>query len=73
MNVVYADPLDEDISMHYNRLLNLQIEYQMLQNNVLRELQNGSVAMNYPIVKTNQLALNFQHMKSALTDQPKLI
>ena len=71
MNIVYADPIDQEIKMNYNRLLKLQIEYQMLQNNILRELHNNYVAVNYPIVKYNQLALNYQHMKSAMTEQPK--
>ena len=73
MNIVYADPIDQEIKMNYNRLLKLQIEYQILQNNILRELHNNSVAVNYPIVKYNQLALNYQHMKSAMTEQPKPI
>ena len=70
MNIVYADPIDQEIKMNYNRLLKLQIEYQILQNNILRELHNTSVAVNYPIIKYNQLALNYQHMKSATTEQP---
>ena len=73
MNIVYADPIDQEIKMNYNRLLKLQIEYQILQNNILRELHNNSVAVNYPIVKYNQLALNYQHMKTAMTEQPKPI
>ena len=73
MNIVYADPIDQEIKMNYNKLLKLQIEYQILQNNILRELHNNSVAVNYPIVKYNQLALNYQHMKSAMTEQPKPI
>ena len=73
MNIVYADPIDQEIKMNYNKLLKLQIEYQILQNNILRELHNNSVAINYPIVKYNQLALNYQHMKSAMTEQPKPI
>ena len=73
MNIVYADSIDQEIKMNYNRLLKLQIEYQILQNNILRELHNNSVAVNYPIVKYNQLALNYQHMKSAMTEQPKPI
>ena len=73
MNIVYADPIDQEIKMNYNRLLKLQIEYQNLQNNILRELHNNSVAVNYPIAKYNQLALNYQHMKSAMTEQPKPI
>ena len=73
MNIVYADPIDQEIKMNYNRLLKLQIEYQILQNNILRELHNNSVAVNYPIVKYNQLALHYQHMKSAMTEQPKPI
>ena len=71
MNIVYADPIDQEIKMNYNKLLKLQIEYQILQNNILRELHNNSVAVSYPIVKYNQLALNYQHMKSAMTEQPK--
>ena len=73
MNIVYADPIDQEIKMNYNRLLQLQIEYQILQNNILRELHNNSVAINYPIVKYNQLALNYQHMKSAMNEPPKPI
>ena len=73
MNIVYADPIDQEIKTNYNRLLKLQIEYQILQNNILRELHNNSVAVNFPIVKYNQLALNYQHMKSAMTEQPKPI
>ena len=73
MNIVYADPIDQEIKMNYNRLLKLQIEYQILQNNILKELHNNSVAVNYPIVKYNQLALNYQHMKTAMTEQPKPI
>ena len=71
MNIVYADPIDQEIKRNYNKLLKLQIDYQILQNNILRELYNNAVAINYPIVKYNQLALNYQHMKSALTEQPK--
>ena len=73
MNIVYSDPIDQEIKMNYNRLLKLQIEYQILQNNILRELHNNSVAVNYQIVKYNQLALNYQHMKTAMTEQPKPI
>ena len=73
MNIVHADPIDQEIKMNYNRLLKLQIEYQILQNNILRELHNNSVAVNYPIVKYNQLALNYQHMKSAMNEPPKPI
>ena len=73
MNIVYADPIDQEIKMNYNRLLKLQIEYQILQNNILRELHNNSVAVNYPIVKYNQLALNYQNMKSVLNEPPKPI
>ena len=73
MNLVYGDPLDQEIKMNYNRLLKLQIDYQIMQNNILKELHNNAVAINYPIVKYNQLALNYQHMKSAMTEQPKPI
>ena len=70
MGLVYGDPLDKEITVHYNNLLKLQIEYQIILNNILKELYNNPVAINYPIVKY-QLALNYQHMKSALTEQPK--
>ena len=73
MNVIYTDPIDKEIKIHYNELLKLQIEHQILQNSILKELYNNSVAVNYPIVKYNQLALNYQHMKSAMTEQPKPI
>ena len=73
MNIVYAGPIDQEIKIHYNKLLKLQIEYQILQNNILKELYNNSVAINYPIVKYNQLALNYQNMKSVLNEPPKPI
>ena len=73
MNIVYADPIDQEIKMNYNKLLKLQIEYQILQNNILKELYNNSVAINYPIVKYNQLALNYQNMKSIMNEPPKPI
>ena len=73
MNLVYGDPLDQEIKMNYNKLLKLQIEHQIIQNSILKELYNNYVAINYPIVKYNQLALNYQHMKSAMTEQPKPI
>ena len=73
MNLVYGDPLDKEIKIHYNKLLKLQIEYQILQNNILKELYNNSVAINYPIVKYNQLALNYQNMKSIMNEPPKPI
>ena len=70
---VISEYIDKEIKIHYNELLKLQIEHQILQNSILKELYNNSVAVNYPIVKYNQLALNYQHMKSALTEQPKPI
>ena len=73
MNLVYADPIDQEIKSNYNRLLKLQIEYQIIQNNILRELHNNSVAVNYQIVKYNQLALNYHHMKSSMNEPPKPI
>ena len=73
MNLVHADPIDQEIKIHYNKLLKLQIEYQILQNNILKELYNNSVAINYPIVKYNQLALNYQNMKSIMNEPPKPI
>ena len=71
MSLIYGDPLDQEIKMNYNKLLKLQIDYQIMQNNILKELYKNSVAINYPIVKYSQLALNYQHMKSAMTEQPK--
>ena len=73
MSLIYGDPLDQEIKIHYNKLLKLQIEYQILQNNILKELYNNSVAINYPIVKYNQLALNYHNMKSVLNEPPKPI
>ena len=73
MSLIYGDPLDQEIKIHYNKLLKLQIEYQIIQNNILKELYNNSVAINYPIVKYNQLALNYQNMKSVLNEPPKPI
>ena len=70
---MYGDPLGKEIKIHYNKLLKLQIEYQILQNNILKELYNNSVAINYPIVKYNQLALNYQNMKSIMNEPPKPI
>ena len=52
MNVIYTDPIDKEIKIHYNELLKLQIEHQILQNSILKELYNNSVAVNYPIVKS---------------------
>ena len=73
MNIVYADPIDQEIKMNYNKLLKLQIEYQILQNNILKELYNNPVAINYPIVKYNQLALNYQNIKSIMSEPAKPI
>ena len=73
MSLIYGDPLDQEIKMNYNKLLKLQIDYQIMQNNILKELYNNAVAINYPIVKYNQLALNYQNMKSIMTEPQKPI
>ena len=71
MNYVIVDPLDKQIKQNYNELLKLQIEYQILQNNILKELTENSIAINYPIIKYNQLAMNYENMKASLTAKPK--
>ena len=71
MNYVLIDPLDKEIKQNYNELLKLQIEYQILQNNILKELTNNSIAINYPIIKYNQLAMTYENMKANLTAKPK--
>jgi hypothetical protein len=65
------DVLDKEIKINYNKLLKLQIEYQMMQNNILYHLYTNKVALNYPIVKYNHMALNYENFKNSLLPDHK--
>ena len=58
MQYLQYNPVDDQIKRNSNKLLKLQIEYQTMQNQILRTLLDKGIPINLPIVKYNKIVMN---------------
>ena len=66
----YNSALDDKIKNNYNKLLELQIDYQQMHNTILKQLLDKMIPINLPIVKYNQTVLNNHLINQSLKPQP---
>ena len=64
--IPYNNALDNQIKNNYNKLLELQIDHQIMNNTILKELLDKRIPINLPIVKYNNIVVNNQLMNQAM-------
>ena len=70
MQRTYISYIDQEIKQNQNTLILLHIEHMKIQNKMLQDLVDASIHIDYPIVKYNNLLLNYENQKKHLQQPP---
>ena len=70
MQRTHISCVDHEIKQNQNTLILLHIEHMKIQNKMLQDLVDASIHIDYPIVKYNNLLLNYENQKKQLQQPP---